>query len=86
MPKTTVDENDLAAAWKNQVRLARKVFGVQPVSESQAMYEAAHCHFGRSVFAANAPHVFTAIHTASHCQIEWQIRNVLETLAVNHHR
>lgn len=75
VPKTTVDENHLAAAWKNQVRFARKVFDVQPVSESQAVDELAHDHFRRSIFAADAPHVFTAVHAAPalHREVKGQV-------------
>lgn len=75
MPKATVDENYLVAAWKNQVRFARKVFDVQPVSESQTVDELAHGNFRRSIFAADAPHVFTAVHAAPtlHREVKGQV-------------
>lgn len=63
VPETAMNEDDLTSRRKNQVRLSRKVFPVQPVTIAHPMYEATHCHFRACVFGPDGTHVGTSVHS-----------------------
>jgi hypothetical protein len=56
VPETAVDEKHLAAARKNQVRIARQIGSMQAVAEAHTVDHAAHRHLGSGVLAPDAAH------------------------------
>ena len=60
VPETAVNENDLTAARKNQVWLARQLGAVKAETVAQLKRETAHQQFGRGILAANLAHVRAA--------------------------
>jgi len=60
MPEASVNENNLAQSRKNHIRSSRKIAYMKSVTESHAVYEAAHNHLWPSVLAFDAGHPFTA--------------------------
>src|SRR5271165_6575567 len=61
VPETPPYLDDPFQAAKNQVRLTWEFRDVEPVSESKAMNEPSHDHFGRGAFRPNSPHVLGAL-------------------------
>lgn len=61
VPKTAMDEDDLAEPGKYQIRFARQIFRMQAVSKPDAMYKAANLQFGPCVLAVDARHPLTSL-------------------------
>jgi hypothetical protein len=60
VPETAVNEDNLAAARKHQIRRARQITGVQPVSKPHPVHQAADSQFRPAVFTADPSHQGTA--------------------------
>ena len=56
MPKATMDKNDLATTWKNEIGTPRQMSAVQAVAISNSMDQAPHKHLGTRIFALNLRH------------------------------
>lgn len=61
MPETSVNKNYLFPSREDQIRLARKVFPVQPVAVAHAMDKFPDHHFRLHAFAADGLHVGAAL-------------------------
>ena len=61
MPKTSVNENDLAQLWENHVRNSGKVTRMKPVSESHAVYQTADNQLWAGIRALDAGHPLTSL-------------------------
>jgi hypothetical protein len=61
MPETSMDENDLAAAYKHQIWGSRKIAAVKPVPISHSMHQAANPHLGTCVFVSYAAHPLASL-------------------------
>jgi hypothetical protein len=62
MPEAPVDKNYLSARTEHQIGLSRKVFPMQPEPVAQLMHDTSHPQLGLHVFAADRPHIGTAVH------------------------
>lgn len=57
MPKTSMDENHLAPAWKDEIGFSGKPCIVQAISKSERVHETADYQLGFHISAADARHV-----------------------------
>lgn len=57
MPETTMNEDHLLPAWKNQIRAARELPSMEPESIPKCMSDAANRYFRTGVLAADPPHI-----------------------------
>ena len=57
MPKTTVNENDFAARPEYEVRFARQITRVEPVTVAEGMNEAANDEFRLGILGPDSGHV-----------------------------
>lgn len=56
VPEATMDENDLAPAGKDYVRLTGQVMSMESVPIPERVKEPAHDHLRTSVLATDCPH------------------------------
>jgi hypothetical protein len=56
VPETSMDEDNGLVFWKDDVRLARKIFSVEPKPISEPVEQAADNSFGLCVLAPNPRH------------------------------
>jgi hypothetical protein len=61
VPKAPINENDFPTTCENEIRLARKVSGVQSIPKSYPVHQASHDHLWTSVLAANPTHQETSL-------------------------
>ena len=61
VPKAAVNENDSLVFRKNDIRLSRQVFTMQPKAEAIRKQEATHQDFGLGVFASYMRHTFPSL-------------------------
>jgi hypothetical protein len=60
MPETAVHENRLAQADKSQIRSARNIAPMQPISVAESVNNTAHRQLGASILAPYARHDLAA--------------------------
>ena len=56
VPKTSVDEDHLAAAGKGQIRAAGQIFAMEPIAVSHTVRQTAHDHFQARILALDRLH------------------------------
>jgi len=61
VPEAPVNEDDLTATGKHEIRGARKRTDVESVSIAERVDQTPHDHLRRGVGAANGPHDFTTL-------------------------
>ena len=60
MPETTMNEDDLFQARKNDVRMSRQALTVETIAITEGVQKTPDLEFRAHVFAPNAPHVIAA--------------------------
>jgi hypothetical protein len=58
MPKAAMDENHLAPAAENQIRLSRKISLMEAIPIAKPMNQFSHKHFGLHALTLYTTHVF----------------------------
>lgn len=61
VPKAPINENHFPTTCENEVRLARKVSGVQSIPKPYLVYQASHDHLWPSILAPNPTHQETSL-------------------------
>ena len=69
VPKTSVNENDLVAAWEHQIGVPGQIFVMEFVTVPHSMDETSYQHLRLRVFRANPAHPFASLDRSQgvHC-------------------